>query len=212
MIVIIDGPPASGKSTITAFLKRKHRTKIYCYKRLGFVNTLAKMLIRIAPHLQVCDFADKDFVDPVMTIDSNFLENTSFLMLCLEVTYKLLQYCSFFMHILTKSDVVVDEGFSLGWANYLNLMLNKRALKPRHVDLLMRLDLQFSRTLSRLCRLHVWFIDRSQKKLDVLWQRKGRKSPYATLFAFLVRYSFKLFEEASRRQGIDMRVQRLCFS
>jgi hypothetical protein len=58
----------------------------------------------------------------------------------------------------------------------------------------------------------VWFIDRSQKKLGMLWQRKGEKSPYGTQFAFLVRYSFKLFEEASRRQGIDIMIRRLCFS
>jgi hypothetical protein len=210
LIVIIDGPPASGKSTIIAFLKYSHRVKAYHYRRLGFVNMIAKMLIRVAPHLRVCNFIDKDFVDPVMIIDSNFLKKISFLTFYLEVAYKFLQYCLFFMYILTKSDVVVDEGPSLGWANYLNLMLNKKALKPPHVGLLMRLDLQFFRALSRLRKIHIWFIDRPQEKLSMLWQRKGGKSSYSILFASLVRCSFKLFEEASRRQQINMSVRRLC--
>jgi hypothetical protein len=210
MIVIIDGPPASGKSTIATFLKHSRNAKIYCYRRLGFMNIVAKLLTKVAPHLQICDFVDKNFVDPVMIIDSNFLKRISFLMFYLEVMYKFLQYYLFFMYILTKSNVVVDEGPSLGWANYLNLMLNKKALKPPHVDLLMRLDLQFFRALSRLRRLHIWFIDRHQEKLSMLWQRKGGRSPYSILFASLVRYSFKLFREASKRQLINMRVRRLC--
>jgi hypothetical protein len=173
------------------------------------------MLMKIAPSVsELPNIQARKFTyeDPIMVVDITFLKRISLVTLFLEIIYKFIQYSLIFLLSLVNKTVVVDEGPSLGWANYLNLMLNKKALKPHHVDLLMRLDLQFSRTLSRLCGLHVWFIDRSQKKLGMLWQRKGRKSPYGTQFAFLVRYSFKLFEEASRRQGIDIMIQRLYFS
>jgi hypothetical protein len=211
LIIIFDGPPASGKSTIATFLKHSFNAKIYCYKRLGFVNIVAKLLIGIAPHLRVCRFADEHFVDSVMIIDSNLLKKISFLTFYLEIAYKFLQYCLLFMHILTESNVVVDEGPSLGWANYLSLMLSKKVLKPYHVDLLMRLDLQLLRALSRLRRIHMYFIDRSQEKLSILWHRKGSKSPYGIMYASLVRYSFRLFEGTCRRRGINIRVRYVYF-
>ena len=68
-VIVFDGPPASGKSTIAIFLKYTHRAGIYRYKRLGFVNITARLLMRIAPHLKNHKFTCGNH-DPILLVNS----------------------------------------------------------------------------------------------------------------------------------------------
>jgi hypothetical protein len=106
-------------------------------------------------------------------------------------------------------NVVIDEWFSLGWANYYNLMIRKKAFMPRHVEMLMRLDIMFLRFLSRVSRIRVYFIDRSREKLTLFWRRRGHVTPYDARFAILVRYFFNLFVQVCKEHKINVDIKYL---
>jgi hypothetical protein len=201
-LIIIDGVPASGKTTLVKFLEHSYNIKIYNYTRLGFVNMLAKILMKITPsvgelpNIKACRFT---YGDPIMIVNTTFLKRISLVIFFLEVIYKFIQYSLIFLLSLVNKTVVVDEGPSLGWANYLNLLYSKNALRPNHVVLLMRLDLRSLWFLSKFHKVQIYFIDRNQDKLNKFWYLKGYKTPYETKFANLVRYSFKLFAETSAK-------------
>lgn len=118
--------------------------------------------------------------------------------LFLEVIYKFIQCSLLFLYALTNRILVVDEGPSLSWANYLNLLHTKNALRPNDAVLLMRLDLRFLHSLSKFHVVRVYFIDRSQDKLITFWRLKGHNTPYDVKFANIVRYSFKLFAKSAK--------------
>jgi len=189
-LVIFDGVPASGKTTMVRSFRYSHGIKSYNYKRLGLVNIATEILMRIAPHLQMNEFICGD---PVMGMDATFLRKISSMILSLEILYKFMQYSLIFLAIFTNKTVVVDEGPSLGWANYLNLLYNKNALGRNGVVLLMRLDLRFLWFISKFHKVQIYFIDRDQATLNIFWQFKGHKTPYDVRYANMVRYSFKLF-------------------
>ena len=108
---------------------------------------------------------------------------------------------------IIKRDLVIDEGISLGWANYFNLMIYKKALKPSHVVLLTRLDLVFFRAVSKIRRIYYYFVDRSLEKLEFFWRKRGNRVPYDIKFSLMVRYSFDLFVNIYKRCGIEARVK-----
>jgi len=207
-VLVFDGPPACGKTTLVRLLKRRYDARAYRYTRLRLVNILFAVLAKISPNL-LCSKVRRDNVDPVMLVNSYYLEKVSWLIFVLEVVYKYLRYSSLLSLALCGSLLVVDEGFSLGWANYLNLMLHRKALKPGHVDLLMRLDLQFLKLLTKVRRVYIYFIDRSLEKLSTFWRNRGHRVHYDTTYALLVRYSFRILEEACRRFMIAVRIKRV---
>jgi hypothetical protein len=206
MIVIIDGPPAAGKSSVVRLLRQKYRAPAFLYKRLGLVNVLYMLLLMVAPNLQ-CNRISRENVDHIMLVNQVYLVRMPTLTLGLEVLYKCIRYCLLLFLALTRRNLVVDEGFSLGWANYLNLRIFKKALKHNHIALLMRLDLQYLRLLSSIHKVYYYFIDRDQGKLSTLWRRKGHRAIYDKKYSFLVRCSFKFFEEMYEKYGIKARVK-----
>jgi hypothetical protein len=201
-LIILDGVPASGKTTLVKFFEHSYNIKSYNYKRLGFVNILAKILMKIArsviglSNIQACKFT---YEDPIMAVDIAFLKRISLIIFFLEIIYKFIQYSFIFLLSIVNKTVIVDEGPSLGWANYLNLLYSKNALRPSNVVLLMRLDLLSLWFLSKFHKVQIYFIDRDQDKLNKFWCLKGHKTPYNAKFANMVRYSFKLFAEMSAK-------------
>jgi hypothetical protein len=221
VIIIIDGPPASGKSTIVVFLARRFSFKVYGFKRLGFLNLFAELLLRVilsvsvlsvmkvSEDLKIMQVLKRERRDPILLISSGLLKRIAFIDFLLEAIYKFVRFFLFIILALMCRNVVVDEWFSLGWANYYNLMIRKKAFMPRHVEMLMRLDIMFLRFLSRVSRIRVYFIDRSREKLTLFWRRRGHVTPYDTRFAILVRYFFNLFVQVCKEHKINVDIKYL---
>ena len=211
MILVIDGPPASGKSTLVRLLARNYRTKTFRYKRLGLINILSTLLLKMMESKQGCRLGG-DCVDPVILVDSKYLKRISALTTTLEVVYKFVMYASLLSLALLKQDLVIDEGASLGWANYLNLMLSKKALKPSQVSILMRLDLVVFRTLARIQKIYYYFVDRDLRELETLWRKRGNIAPYDVKHFLMVKYSFNLFATIYKKYGVNAIVEHIYMS
>jgi hypothetical protein len=221
VILIVDGPPASGKSTIVMFLAKRLSHKVYTFKRLGLLNLYAEFLLHITPSVdmhgngersegfKVLQVLKRERRDPILLISSGLLKRIAFIDFLLEAIYKFVRFFLFIILALMCRNVVVDEWFSLGWANYYNLMIRKKAFMPRHVEMLMRLDIMFLRFLSRVSRIRVYFIDRSREKLTLFWRRRGHVTPYDTRFAILVRYFFNLFVQVCKEHKINVDIKYL---
>jgi len=206
MIIVVDGPPASGKSTIVEYLRRRHGFSVHRYKRLGLVNTLMLLLWINLQSKEVKHYIH-DKVDPVILVSPSYLEKLSWLLFGLEAVYKCVRYASLLFLALMCRNIVIDEWFSLGWANYFNLMSFKRALKREHVAFLVRIDLASLRVLSKVHDVYYCFIDRSLEKLKSNWHKRGHKVPYDVKFSLLARCAFKLFTETIREHNINVRVK-----
>ena len=221
MIIIVDGPPASGKSTIATFLAKKFSCKVYSFKRLGLLNLYAEFLLHITPSanmhgnvgrsegFKVLQVVKRERRDPILLINPRFLEKTTFINFLLEVIYKYVRFSLLVASALTSRCVIVDEWFSLEWANYYNLMYYKKAFKPRHVEVLMRLDISLLRFLPRIKNVHVYFIDRNWSKLALFWRRRGHVTHYDVKYATLVKYFFNLFTYTCRGQKIEIGIKHL---
>jgi DNA polymerase III delta prime subunit len=221
VIIIIDGPPASGKSTIAMYLARRLGCRVYRFKRLGFLNLYAELLLKAiilrgifsnvgmpgSPKIvQVLKHEERD---PILFISSRFLRRTAFVNFLLEAIYKYVVFFSLIVLISMYKSVVIDEWFSLGWANYYNLLVYKKAFKLMHVEVLVKLDILSLRLLSGMSRVCVYFIDRSWEKLALFWRRRGHITPYDVKYATLVRYFFNLLVHTCERRKININIKHL---
>jgi hypothetical protein len=223
-MLIIDGPPASGKSTIAVFLARRLGSKVYNFKRLGFLNLFAELLLQTTPPVSILggkrvhesskliQVLKHERRDPLLFISSRFLQRIAFINFLLEVIYKYVRFLSLIVSALMYRNIVVDEWFSLGWANYYNLIVYKKAFKPKHIEVLIRLDIQFLRFLSKISEARVYFIDREQEKLILFWRRRGHITSYDIRYTTLVRYFFNLFIYVCEGHKIDINVKYLHLS
>jgi len=207
-VVMVDGPPASGKSTLVAYLSQRNWVYKYNYKRLGLVNIFYDILMRLYPSLKCCELGgDRD--DKIMQVDAMYLKRLSSVTFLSEVVYKFGVYFPLLVMISLRRFVIIDEGIALGWANYLYLMARKKALKPAQVLSLMRIDLVFIRIISRISDLSYFFIDRNFYVLEKLWRKRGNLVPYDRKYYALVKLSFKLFSEVYTNSMITIKIRKL---
>jgi hypothetical protein len=203
-IIIVDGPPASGKSTLIAYLSRRNWVYKYNYKRLGLVNIFYDVLMILYSGFKCCELGgDRD--DKIMQVDAVYLKRLSGITFLLEVVYKIGTYFLLLVVILLSRFVIVDEGIALGWANYLYLMAKKKALKPAQVLFLMRIDIMFIRIIAKISNVSYFFIDRNFYVLERLWRKRGNWVPYDRKYYALVKLSFKLLSEMYLGRTIKIR-------
>ena len=104
MIIIVDGPPASGKSTIAMYVAKRLGFKVYRFKRLGFLNLYAELLLQISSlrdmlsdmgvHAgsRILQVLKRDEKDPILFVSSRFLQRTSLVNFLLEAIYKCVRF------------------------------------------------------------------------------------------------------------------------
>ena len=172
----------------------KLNASLCSYKRLGLSNVLIRVLIKISPNIRSdCNVHDSSCQDPVVTVNSVFLRKNSALIVFLEVIYKAFQYTNILLRSALNKTLIVDEGPSMGWANYHNLRC-RGSLNFWQVSLLMALDLQALHFLTKFCYVELCFVDRFPEELIVFWCKRRHVVPYSNIFADMVRNSFKLLQ------------------
>jgi len=196
VVIILDGPPASGKTSIAVVLRSRTGAVTVAYKRLGLVNVFSIIVLHLFPTAQGYICPERLRCDPIMELRREVLRKVSSLVFLLEIIYKIIRQFLVLFFVLFSHKVVIDEWFSLGWANYFNLYLRK-GLKAEHVDILIRLDATFLRLVSSLhnISLQLIFTNREIHKLEELWRRRGHSIPYDRLFYKLVQFSYNILRK-----------------
>jgi len=192
VVIVLDGPPASGKTSTAGVLRSRTGAVTVTYKRLGLANVFSTIILHIFPATQGYICPEKLRCDPIMELRREFFQRVSSLVFLSEIIYKIIQQLLILFLVLFSHKVVVDEWFSLGWANYLNLYLQK-GFKAEYVDILIRFDVTFLRVVNSLnISLQLIFIDRRINKVEELWRRRGHLIPYDRLFYRLVHLSYNI--------------------
>jgi len=196
-IIVLDGPPASGKTSIAHVLKDKTGAFSITYKRLGFANIISALLLHVSPIIRGHACLERLRCDPITELREEALQRLSNLVFLLEVLYKIMQQFLILLLTLFLHVIIVDEWFSLGWANYFNLYL-RRGLKAKHVEILIRLDMAFFKLLSSLhsASLQLIFIDRDLNKVKEYWVKRGHKIPYDVKFYKLTYLAFNILKNS----------------
>jgi len=200
VVIVLDGPPASGKTSIASVLRSRTGAVTVAYKRLGLANMFSIIILHIFPVTRDYICPERLRCDPIMKLRREVLQKVNSLIFLSEIIYKIIQQFLILFLILFSHKVVIDEWFSLGWANYFNLYLRK-GLKAEYVDILIRLDVAFLRLVNSLRNilLQLIFIDRGINKVEELWQRRGHSIPYDKLFYKLVHLSYKILRNVCWR-------------
>jgi hypothetical protein len=200
-IVIIDGPPASGKSTFCKVLSQKYGCRVLSYKRLGLCNVVLYVVLKLlyfrsAQAINLNRLV-RDRIDPITLFDKKFLaKNKSLIFIC-EIFYKFIQIIKFLFILLLfrKTCIVVDEYIALSTANYVNLYLHS-GLHKSHLYFLFRLDLSIinfvSYTLSR--KIFYFYIDRDISILTRLWSKRSAR-PYDITFLAMLRVCYRTISQ-----------------
>jgi len=196
-VVILDGPPATGKTSIARILRSQTGAVVITYKRLGLANILSTLMLHLFPSARGYICPERLRCDPIIELRREILRKLDSLVFLSEIIYKIIQQFLILILILFSCKIVVDEWFSLGWANYFNLYLRK-GLKAKHVEILMRLDMAFFKLLNSLrnVSLQLMFIDRDLRKVRKYWTKRGHRIPYDVKFYKLTYLAFNILKNS----------------
>lgn len=202
--IILDGPPASGKTTIVHCLSKELRCFTCTYKALGFANLLSSFLLCLNPRLLHVSSYEVSREDPMILLYERFSTRLDLLFSFSEILYKLIQVLtalsiSFFGIVIGVSAIIVDEGIAIRWANYDNAV-KKGLLHPVAVGILMRLDVWFVHVISRIETFYCFnFPDIS--RLEEFWKQRGHRSRYPVDFSTQVFRYWQKFRQTPIMQN-----------
>jgi len=193
LVIIFDGPPASGKSTYSTIMARKLRVSHLKYKTLGPINVISTFIIRIAPDLSKDPNYVKTKEDPLLLLRSQILKKIRFVTFLTELPYKIFQAIMLILLSILCKGLVIDEFFTLRAANYINVHLHK-GLSKQQAELLMRIDLTLLKVLAKLNSVHYIYIDRRNEELKCLWCNREHDKEYSKKYLKLVRLVWKSYK------------------
>ena len=148
-IVVVEGPPATGKSTIIGMVVEKYGCIRVSYRRLGLVNIFFSLFLRT----HRSDSARLCRRDPVVHAGIGVARRLSLAIFLLEVVYKAIIQLEVLATlvlgtVLRKRCIILDEFIILSIANYVNLYL-KGIIGRRAFSVLVRLDAAFYKVILR---------------------------------------------------------------
>ena len=190
IIIIVDGPPASGKTTLKTILLAKIGGSSINYKAFGPANLIAKMVLRFAS-IAIPSSYDKTRHDPFLLLTPNFWSKLCIVIILLELLYKMLQQLVILALVLLKNVVIIDEFLVLRLANYINT-LKHGIINANALALLCRQDIYFLKYVSTIAYVKYIYIEPSLSMLTKYWQKRGHKVPYNKGFLNLTKYSLKI--------------------
>ena len=194
IIIIFDGPPASGKTTRSIITAQKLRFLYLKYKALGLINIISILLMQIAPNLSKNPSYIKTKEDPLLLLKPQMLEKIRFITFLTELLYKVFQAIKLVMLSTICKGLVIDEFFTLRAANYINVYLYK-GLGKRQAELLIRIDLALLKALAKHNSLYYIYLDRDAEELKRLWRNRERDKEYSEKYLTLVRIVWKTYRD-----------------
>lgn len=182
-IIFFDGPPACGKTTLTYIYSNLYKMHLCKYKRLCISNVLSTFLLKILneKHSNVT-FKE----DPILKLCTKLHINAiriSYFIIITEICCKFLNILKIlFLSLLLNRGIIVDEGPSLAFSNYLNLYRRYKCLLASHFYMLLRLEISMLLLLSKFFELTLIFIRRDLPVLRKLWSLRSTQIPYDVEF------------------------------
>lgn len=200
-VIFVDGPPASGKTTLILKLRKRTVFRTCRYNSLGAANLISLVLMRLSRDLDSHEVFDPKRTDLVLKIRANYLTRLSTIIFVSEISYKFLQFFKVVSNAALGT-VIVDEGIVLRYANYVHLVC-RGALTESEAKLLMQLDLRFVLGLHRFTSVSYVFQDSSDENLADMWHRRGHVMQYDYTFLRWVRQGWRLIGKTLKMGGIE---------
>lgn len=214
VVLIIDGPPASGKTTLSKVISSYLNCVRMKYKALGVINIISALLINtIFRRVTLRKELIKRKEDPVLLLDLNILIRLRHVIFLTELVYKALQAFLLIMTLYTlillsfyrQRCLVIDEFLVLRTANYINLHIHG-GLSGWHLMLLRRLDMSVFQVLTRCCVLRYIYIDRSLREILDLWNKREMGKPYSYRYLAIVRLVWKEMSSEMALTRMDLKI------
>lgn len=206
LVFVFDGPPASGKTTLSEVLARNLRSARFRYKCLGAANIFSAVILRLAQgHSKIQNKPTQMMGDPVLLLNRCLLERIRPIVFITELPYKMFQLIAVAALCLTNRCLVIDEFFVLRAANYINVYLHG-GLNWWQSELLMRIDLALLKALAKRRLILYIYIHRHIDDLKKLWRKRENNEEYSEWFLALVRAVWR----THRAQIASLATRALC--
>jgi len=191
-IVILDGPPASGKTIFAIGFSTHFKTITLNYKALGPANIIARILtILSSKNISLPSNHDPTRQDPLLFLSKTLSQRLSNVFFLLELLYKALQVVTMLFYLFIYRIIIVDEFLALRFANYFNFY-KVGGFKKWHVIILMQLDFSILKALSHFGNCFYYYINRDLNASKQFWKKRGHTIPYDTSFFALTNISWKM--------------------
>ena len=201
MVIILDGPPASRKTTLASRIIRKIGGCVVHYKGFGPANLIAKLILKINPCL-IPPMYDERRGDPFLFLSTRYWSKLHIVIMLLECLYKIMQQITIALLILLKRVVVIDEYLVLRLANYINA-LKHNIIDLRDLSIVYQLDISLLEAIKRMAQVKYVYIEPRTKILLENWKKRGHKVPYDMNFLAIVKRSFKVVRKCVTKMDKD---------
>ena len=205
-IIILDGPPASGKTKLAASFFVHFNTIILNYKALGPTNIIAQILMLLSSkNISLPSNHDPTRQDPLLFLNRTLSQRLSNVFFLLELFYKALQVTIILLCLFIYRIIIVDEFLALRFANYFNFY-KVGGLKKRHVSILMQIDFSILKVLSRFGKCFYYYINRNLNTSKQFWKKRGHTIPYDTSFFILTNISWNTIKKFLKTRTKNVKI------